>query len=230
MKAFTPLTLATALLFAPACGSDGTSSPDGGATTGDTAAPAADTAAPAADTAVPTGDTGGSTADVAAGETAASTGDGGATGDAFTTSSGAWVVFDLGDAGANPAKDIMGSAAAYLLDGGKTKVTLTVTGLTASKAYGSHVHKLTCAEMMAGGHYQNTPGTGDGGPTDPMFGNATNEIWLDFTTDAAGKGMAERTVDFRVRPGEAKSIVVHAMMTKEGGLAGTKLACLPIAF
>jgi Cu-Zn family superoxide dismutase len=57
-----------------------------------------------------------------------------------------------------------------------------------------------------------------------------NEIWLDFMTDAAGKGMADRTVDFKVRPGEAKAIVVHAMMTQTGGIAGTKLACLNIAF
>jgi Cu-Zn family superoxide dismutase len=46
-----------------------------------------------------------------------------------------------------------------------------------------------------------------------------NEIWLDFTTDAAGKGMADRTVDFKVRPGEAKAIVIHAMMTGSGGVA-----------
>jgi superoxide dismutase, Cu-Zn family len=226
MKALTPLALATVLLLAPACDDEKTTAtPDGGATA-DAAVPkdsgsTADVAA-TSDVAV--------TPDVAAGETAPSTGDGGATSDAFTSSAGAWVVYDLGDAGANPAKDIMGSAAAYLLDGGKTRVTLTVSGLAASTAYGSHVHKLGCAEMSAGGHYQDKPATSDAGPTDPAFGNPMNEVWLDFTTDAAGKGMAERTVDFRIRPGEAKAIVVHKMMTAEGGLAGPKLACVNIAF
>jgi len=224
MKALTPLTLAAALLFAPACGSDSTTttSPDGSVTT---------------DTAAPAGDTGGSTPDVAAGDTAAPTGDtaaspgdGGAAADAFTMSSGAWTVYDLGDAGANPAKDIMGSAAAYALEGGKTRVTLSVTGLVPSTDYGSHVHKLSCAEMMAGGHYQNTPGTGDGGPTDPAFGNMANEIWLDFKTDPGGKAAVEAVVDFRVRPGEAKAIVVHKNKSAAGGIAGPKLACLPIAF
>jgi Cu-Zn family superoxide dismutase len=85
--------------------------------------------------------------------------------------------------------------------------------------------------MAAGGHYQDKPAAAaDAAATDPMFGNPMNEVWLDFTTDAAGKGMSERTVDFRIRPGEAKAIVVHAMMTGAGGVAGTKLACLPIAF
>jgi Cu-Zn family superoxide dismutase len=157
--------------------------------------------------------------------------DGGAAIDAFTMSSGAWTVYDLGDAGANPAKDIMGTAAAFELPGGKTRVVLSVSGLAANTAYGSHVHKLACAEMMAGGHYQDKPAAAaDAAATDPAFGNAMNEVWLDFTTDQAGKGMAERTVDFKIRPGEAKAIVVHAMMTGTGGVAGPKLACLSIAF
>jgi Cu-Zn family superoxide dismutase len=85
--------------------------------------------------------------------------------------------------------------------------------------------------MLAGGHYQDKPAAAaDAAATDPAFGNPMNEVWLDFTTDAAGKGMAERTVDFRIRPGEAKAIAVHAMMTGAGGVAGAKLACLNIAF
>jgi Cu-Zn family superoxide dismutase len=181
------------------------------------------------------GDTGSTTADTAAttGDTASTTGDTASTsnGDADITSSGAWVVYDLGDAGANSASGIMGSARASRNDTGGTKVTLSVTGLAPNTTYGSHVHKLACAEMMAGGHYQDKPAAAfDAAATDPAYGNVMNEIWLDFTTDAAGKGMAERTVLFSVRPGEAKAIVVHAMMTADGGVAGSKLACLPIAF
>jgi len=227
MKALTRSLLTITLLLAPACDDDNPTTPDAGATA-DTGAPPAD-GGTTADGGGTTSDGGGST-DVPAGDTAPSTGDAGPI-DAFTMSTGAWTVFDLGDAGANAAKDIMGTAAAFELPGGKTRVVLSVTGLAPSTAYGSHVHKLSCAEMMAGGHYQDKPAAAaDASANDPAFGNATNEIWLDFMTDAAGKGMADRTVDFKVRPGEAKAIVVHAMMTKEGGVAGAKLACLNIAF
>jgi Cu-Zn family superoxide dismutase len=224
MKALTPLTLATALLFAPACD-------DEAASGGGDAAVVADSAAPGPDTGSSTTTDAGAPADVAAGETAPGAGDAAPTGDAFTTSSGAWVVYEVPDAG-TPAMGIMGSAAAYALAGDKTRVVLSVTGLAASTTYGAHVHKLACTEMMAGGHYQNMPppATVDASASDPMYGNSMNEIWLDFTTDAAGKGMADTTVGFRVRAGEAKAIVVHKMMTAMGGLAGPKLACLPIAF
>ncbi|HXU80695.1 MAG TPA: hypothetical protein VN914_04820 [Polyangia bacterium] len=228
MKAITRSILATALLFAPACGSDSTATPDAGGGT--------DAATPGPDTGGSTPD-GGATpdmaaADMAAADTASGGNDGGTAGlDAFTMSSGAWTVYDLGDAGANPAMNILGTAAAFKLPGGKTRVVLQVSGLAPSKAYGSHVHKLACADMMAGGHYQDKPAAAaDAAATDPMFGNPMNEIWLDFTTDAAGKGMADRTVDFKVRPGEAKAIVIHAMMTGSGGVAGPKLACVNIAF
>jgi hypothetical protein len=51
-------------------------------------------------------------------------------------------------------------------------VVLQVSGLAPSKAYGSHVHKLACADMMAGGHYQDKPAAAaDAAATDPMFGN-----------------------------------------------------------
>jgi Cu-Zn family superoxide dismutase len=84
--------------------------------------------------------------------------------------------------------------------------------------------------MTAGGHYQDKTAAAGIDASASDFANPMNEIWLDFMTDAAGKGMADRTVDFKVRPGEAKAIVVHAMMTQTGGAAGTKLACLNIAF
>jgi superoxide dismutase, Cu-Zn family len=125
----------------------------------------------------------------------------------------------------------MGSAAAFELPGDKTRVTLTVSGLAPNTTYGAHLHKLACADMMAGGHYQHAPAArSDASATDPLFANPANEVWLDFTTDDTGKGMSERTVNFMVRPGEAKAIVVHAMITGAGGVAGLKLACLPMAF
>jgi Cu-Zn family superoxide dismutase len=223
MKASITSLLGIALLFAPACSDDAKNTADASAIT-DTGAPTPDGGTTADVGASPDS----ATADVAASDTGAA-GDAGAI-DAFTMSSGAWVVYDLPDA-ANPAKEIMGSAAAFELPGGKTRVTLMVTGLAPNTTYGSHIHKLACADMMAGGHYQDKPAAAaDAGANDPNFANAMNEIWLDFTTDAAGKGMSERTVDFKVRAGEAKAVVVHAMATGDGGVAGPKLACLNITF
>jgi superoxide dismutase, Cu-Zn family len=141
-------------------------------------------------------------------------------------STGAWVVYDP----AGPAKGIMGMAAAYDIGGGSTRYYLVVSGLAPMFAYGAHVHKLACADMMAGGHYQNVPPMGDAAANDPAVATAANEVWLDFTTDAMGAATKELFSTFRPRAGEAKSIVVHAMMTGAGGAAGAKLACLNIAF
>jgi Cu-Zn family superoxide dismutase len=232
MKAFTRLSFVAALLLAPACSDDTTPATDGsvtadGATTADAGA--------TADANMSANDTGTSPADGAAttGDGAPSTSDGApTTGDAgapYAMSTGDWVI--LGDMPAtSPLKDLKGSAAAYDV-GGKTKVVLQISGAPASASFASHVHKLGCADMMAGGHYQNMPATSDAGPTDPAFGNAQNEIWLDFTTNAAGTATVEHTADFKVRAGEAKAIVVHMNpMTGAGGVSGPKLACLNIAF
>jgi superoxide dismutase, Cu-Zn family len=62
-----------------------------------------------------------------------------------------------------------------------------------------------------------------------------NEIWLDFTTDAAGAGRATSTVPW-VFPADrrAASVIIHAMPTstepgKAGG-AGNRAACLTVGF
>jgi len=173
---------------------------------------------------------------------AAVAGDGGgsdAAGTQIAMSSGPFVEYPnpAGDGTPNPAMGIMGSATAFDLGGGKTKVVLTVSGLPAMRTFGAHVHKLACDMDKAGGHYQHIGFPPDGGSaTDPMYANSTNEVWLDFTTDMMGKATKETTVSFRPRAGEAKAIVVHAMMTAigadggGGGVAGPKLACIPIAF
>jgi hypothetical protein len=53
---------------------------------------------------------------------------------------------------------------------------------------------------------------------------------LDFTTDDAGAAMASATVDWIPGDGGANAIVVHDRLTADGGVAGPKLACLPIPF
>ena len=147
----------------------------------------------------------------------------------ITSSSGAWTVFPQTGGAPNPAQNIMGSAKAVKTGDAKMRVEMTVMGLPVSTTFGSHIHKLDCATMTAGGHYQHMP-SGDAAATDPAFGNATNEVWLDFMTDTTGKATVTKEASFIPRAGEAKAIVVHAMATGTGGVAGAKLACLGMAF
>jgi Cu-Zn family superoxide dismutase len=147
----------------------------------------------------------------------------------ITTSTGAWTVFPQTGGAANPAQNIMGSAKAVKVGTDKMRVEMTLTGLPVSTTFGSHIHKLDCATMTAGGHYQHMP-SGDAAATDPAFGNATNEVWLDFMTDTTGKATVSKESTFIPRAGEAKAIVVHAMATMPGGVAGAKLACLAMPF
>jgi len=150
---------------------------------------------------------------------------------ALATSMGSWNVYTnpYGDGGANPASGVMGSAVATRTATGMS-LTLTVSGLAASRGYGTHVHKLTCTEMMAGGHYQHNPAPTPDASTDPAYGNPSNEVWLDFTTNASGAATTTSTVSFVPRMGEAKAVVIHDRLTGDGGVAGAKLACINISF
>jgi hypothetical protein len=153
-------------------------------------------------------------------------------------SSGAWIVFDnpymgmMGlDGMPNPidAKKVSGSAMAWDM-GGKMKLELSVAGMPAGRAFGAHLHKLACAEMKAGGHYQNSMWPMGSNANDPTYANRDNEAWLDFMTDGTGSKTVTTTVSWIPRAGEAKSIIVHHMGTAPGGVAGAKLACLPVLF
>jgi superoxide dismutase, Cu-Zn family len=137
---------------------------------------------------------------------------------------------------ANPAVNIVGSAKADGVAGATLTLTLEVSGMPKNTTFGSHLHKLACTDNKAGGHYQHNPapnadaGGDAGGPADPTYANPSNEAWLDFTTDANGKGLGTTTVSWVPAMANAKAIIVHAMPTGDGGLAGAKLACLPFAF
>jgi superoxide dismutase, Cu-Zn family len=122
------------------------------------------------------------------------------------------------------------SASAQAFDvEGKLRLVLDVSGFPASRTFGSHLHRLACDDpMKAGGHYQHIPFPAGGMATDPMYANATNEAWLDFTTDAQGKAERELTVAWIPRAAEAKAIIFHHMASGTGGVSGPKLACLPI--
>ena len=112
---------------------------------------------------------------------------------------------------------------------GKLRIELTVRGFPVVRTFGSHLHKLPCDDpTKAGGHYQHMPFPTGGMASDPAYANASNEAWLDFTTDARGGAEIDLTVGWLPRPGEAQAIIIHHMATGVGGVSGPKLACLPI--
>ncbi|MBO1333096.1 superoxide dismutase family protein [Streptomyces sp. VRA16 Mangrove soil] len=105
-------------------------------------------------------------------------------------------------------------------DGTGMTVGLGVSGLVPGHAYGAHVHQKPCGAdpADAGGHYQNVP--------DPGHVSAENEVWLDFTVDASGNGVAGVRKAWGLRPGEAGSVVLHDV---PGG-AGARVACFTVPF
>ncbi|MFE2031992.1 superoxide dismutase family protein [Streptomyces scopuliridis] len=116
-----------------------------------------------------------------------------------------------------------------------TGVELAVSGLLPNRVYGAHAHTKPCgrAPEDAGPHYQHIKDPHQPS-TDPAYANAANEVWLDLTTDARGRAVAESTHDWRFRRGEARSVVIHdhGTMTDPGdaGTAGARLACLTVPF
>jgi superoxide dismutase, Cu-Zn family len=119
--------------------------------------------------------------------------------------------------------------------GGQTQVNLTVAGLQANRMYGAHVHTKQCGAKPAdsGPHYQNNPDPVQPS-VDPAFANASNEVWLDFTTDAKGEATASATMTWNFRTGQANAVVIHAAHTSteqgKAGTAGDRLACVTAAF
>jgi Cu-Zn family superoxide dismutase len=125
----------------------------------------------------------------------------------------------------------------YLPDG-RSVVVVRASGLEADHEYGAHAHANACGAtgLAAGPHYQFAmdpvlPST------DPAFANPANEVWLDFTTDAKGRGWAMAIQDWQPhadrRPG---SVVLHIEHTQDGsnggtaGAAGARLACVTVGF
>jgi Cu/Zn superoxide dismutase len=111
---------------------------------------------------------------------------------------------------------------------GNTYFIFIVTGLDPAAqgtTFGAHVHVGPCLAgngPAALGHYN----TGAGGVPSPQ-----NEVWLDFTVLPGGFAVATATAPFEIAPGTARSVVIHAVATQPGtGLAGGRIACLPVAF
>ncbi|NUT46722.1 MAG: superoxide dismutase [Saccharothrix sp.] len=117
------------------------------------------------------------------------------------------------------------------VDGG-TVVLLRTTGLLPNRDYGAHAHVNPCGPdpVDAGPHYQHV----QGGATDPAFANPRNEIWLDFTTDAFGRGSAVARVEWLFDERRAGSIVLHEEHTHtepgQAGTAGARVGCITVPF
>ncbi|MBQ0984972.1 superoxide dismutase family protein [Streptomyces sp. F63] len=116
-----------------------------------------------------------------------------------------------------------------------TTVRLRVSGAEPGRAYGAHVHTRPCGPEpdSSGPHYQHRPDP-DQPSTDPRYANPDNEVWLDFTADGSGDGVAKARQDWNFRPGEARSVVLHEhhTATEDGaaGAAGARLACFTVPF
>ena len=116
-----------------------------------------------------------------------------------------------------------------------TTVRLAATGLIPRRMYGAHLHTGACTAIPdeAGPHYQNHPDPVSPPSANPVYANARNEIWLDFTATAAGTGRAVATHGWSFDPARPpRSLVLHADHTHtapgEAGKAGARVACLTL--
>ncbi|MEV8443172.1 superoxide dismutase [Actinosynnema sp. NPDC051121] len=115
---------------------------------------------------------------------------------------------------------------------GGTAVMLRAHGLLPEREYGAHVHVNPCgpAPADAGPHYQHVQGDA----ADPAFANPRNEIWLDFTTDAYGRGEAHARVEWQFGERRPGSVVLHEEHTHtepgHAGMAGARVGCLTVPF
>ena len=113
-----------------------------------------------------------------------------------------------------------------------TTAVLHVRGVdtaVAGRTFGAHLHDGPCVAdgpALSLGHYNKDAHAGSSQPTI----SSDTEIWLDVTIDSSGAGDAASAVRFPVS-GAARSIVFHERPTDaHTGLAGPRLACLPVVW
>lgn len=120
------------------------------------------------------------------------------------------------------------AAVQIIASGGSSHTVLRVRGISGAdgETFGAHLHVGPCVAGsggLAGGHYNADVEAHD--PT-PEISEDT-EVWLDFTVDD-GAGTAAASVPFVPIAG-TRSVVIHALATDHHtGLAGPRLACLPV--
>ncbi len=94
------------------------------------------------------------------------------------------------------------------------------------KVLGAHVHSASCGTdpLASGGHHQNP----DANPATPL---GAREVWLDLGVDNTGRAVAIALVDWKLRRGQAGSVVVHALSTHPTtGAAGARVMCTTVPF
>ncbi|BCJ50881.1 hypothetical protein Asp14428_23560 [Actinoplanes sp. NBRC 14428] len=114
------------------------------------------------------------------------------------------------------------------------RVRLAVTKLVARRAYGAHLHSMSCTSVPddAGPHYQHR--TDPSKPSvDPAYANPRNEVWLDFTTDPRGAATVASVQNWTLDPVRPpRSLVLHSELTRtdpgKAGTAGPRVACLTL--
>ena len=105
---------------------------------------------------------------------------------------------------------------------------LDVRGMPQSargRVFGAHAHAKPCAADAAasGPHYANPAG-------DVSTSLAAREVWLDVAIDGLGRATSIALFDWRIRKGDAGSVVMHAEPTNPAtGAAGARLLCTTIA-
>ncbi|MFE6053488.1 superoxide dismutase family protein [Kitasatospora sp. NPDC056446] len=111
----------------------------------------------------------------------------------------------------------------------RTALTLTASGLAPDHEFPVHLHTGSCGADPAssGPHYQNAVDPAQPS-TDPAYANERNELRLVLRTDAQGRGTATTAVDWQPRPGEARSLVLHAGTPAGPHAAGDRVACVKL--
>ncbi|MFI5933583.1 superoxide dismutase [Actinoplanes sp. NPDC051494] len=114
------------------------------------------------------------------------------------------------------------------------RVRLAVTGMVPRRAYGAHLHTMTCTSVPddAGPHYQHQADPSKPS-VDPAYANPGNEVWLDFTTDSRGAATVASSHDWAFGATQPpRSLILHAELTRtdagKAGTAGPRVACLTL--
>jgi Cu/Zn superoxide dismutase len=101
-----------------------------------------------------------------------------------------------------------------------------VNPAVAGQRYGAHLHTGPCVAgdpNAAGPHYNTDVLAG----VDPPEISPDTEVWLDFTVSSRGRAHSDTRVPFKPKRGQ-RSIVIHAEPTMDNGVAGARVACLPL--
>ncbi|MBD0671151.1 superoxide dismutase family protein [Streptomyces sp. CBMA156] len=112
---------------------------------------------------------------------------------------------------------------------GRTVLTLRATGLAPGHEFPAHLHTGSCGADPAssGPHYQDAADPVQPS-TDPAYANERNELRLVLRTDQQGGGTATAVVGWQPRPGEARSLVLHAGTPAGPHAAGDRVACVKL--